>query len=225
MTTKATIRAMKLEMNASSNPFIVNPTVIWDDQHAILIDTGIPGQLELIQEQLELHYFPFHRLSHIMITHQDRDHLGSLPELAAVSEGVVEVLAHELSVPYIQGEVPLLKSGNTVPFTQVDQSLKDGDIIPLCGGIRVIATPGHTPDHISLYHIPSKTLISGDAMIANEGQLLPPAEQHTADMGAALASVGKLVDYEIESVICYHGGICTGNIRERLIEISAGSQL
>ncbi|MEX2103822.1 MAG: MBL fold metallo-hydrolase, partial [Bacilli bacterium] len=87
MPKKASIKAMKLVMNADSNPFIVHPTVIWDDEHAILIDTGIPGQLHAIREQLELHYFPYDRLNRIIITHQDRDHLGSLPELVAASEG------------------------------------------------------------------------------------------------------------------------------------------
>jgi glyoxylase-like metal-dependent hydrolase (beta-lactamase superfamily II) len=222
MREEASIKAMKLVMNADSNPFIVYPTVIWDDEYAILVDTGIPGQLNLIQEQLELHYFPFDRLSHIIITHQDRDHLGSLPELVAASGGRLKVMAHELSAPYIQGEIPLDKSGTTVPYTYVDQRLQDGDILPLCGGIQVIYTPGHTPDHISLYHLPSKTLISGDTLTAQEGRLLPPAGQHSADMKAALASVGKLVDFDIEAVICFHGGICTGYIRDRLTEIANG---
>jgi glyoxylase-like metal-dependent hydrolase (beta-lactamase superfamily II) len=222
MRKEASIKAMKLVMNANSNPFIVYPTVIWDDEHAILVDTGIPGQFNLIQGQLELHYFPFDRLSHIIITHQDRDHLGSLPELVAASGGRLQVMAHELSTPYIQGEVPLLKSGTVVPHTHVDQQLQDGDILPLCGGIQVIYTSGHTPDHISLYHLPSKTLITGDALTAHEGRLLPPAGQHTADMEAALASVGKLVNFDIETVICFHGGICTGDIRERLTEIANG---
>ncbi len=50
-------------------------------------------------------------------------------------------------------------------------------------------------------------------MIANEGHLLPHAGQHNADMRAALASVGELVDFDIETVICFHGGVCSGNIR------------
>jgi glyoxylase-like metal-dependent hydrolase (beta-lactamase superfamily II) len=222
MPKEASIKAMKLVMNADTNPFIAYPTVIWDDEHAIIVDTGIPGQLTTIREQLELHYFPFNRLSHVIITHQDRDHLGSLPELVTASEGRLKVLANELSAPYIQGETPLIKSGTIVLPTHVDQQLKDGDILPLCGGIQVICTPGHTPDHISLYHLPSKTLITGDALTAQEGRINPPAGQHTADMVAALASVGKLAELDMETVICFHGGICTGDIKERLIEIASG---
>jgi glyoxylase-like metal-dependent hydrolase (beta-lactamase superfamily II) len=222
MRKEASLKAMKLEMNANGNPFIVYPTVIWDDEFAILIDTGIPGQLNIIREQLEVHYFTFDHLSHIIITHQDGDHLGSLPELTAASGGRLQVMAHELSIPYIQGEIPLLKSGKTVPYTHVDKQLKDGDILPLCGGIQVISTPGHTPDHISLYHLPSKTLIAGDALIAHEGRLLPPSGQFTVDMKSALESVGKLAHLVIEAVICFHGGICTDNIREQLTEITNG---
>jgi glyoxylase-like metal-dependent hydrolase (beta-lactamase superfamily II) len=220
MTRQASIKAMKLIMNADTNPFIVYPTVIWDDEHAILVDTGIPGQLEIIRKQLELSCYPFDRLSHIIITHQDRDHIGSLPELVAASEGRVRVLASALTTPYIQGETPLTKSGAIVPPTHVDQQLKDGEVLPLCGGIQVIATSGHTPDHISLYHIPSKTLITGDALTSHEGRINPPASQHTADMVTALASVSRLAALDIETVITYHGGVCTGEIKGRLMEIA-----
>jgi glyoxylase-like metal-dependent hydrolase (beta-lactamase superfamily II) len=222
MTKAATIKAMRLVMNADTTPFIVNPTVIWDDEHAILIDTGIPGQLDAIRETLELNYYPFERLSHIIITHQDRDHIGSLPELVVASEGRVRVLAGALTTPYIHGEAPLSKSGVLVPPTHVDQQLKDGEVLPLCGGIQVIATPGHTADHISFYHIPSKTLITGDALTSHEGQINPPASQHTADMVTALASVRKLAEFDIETVITYHGGACTGEIKARLMEIADG---
>lgn len=224
MTKHTSIKAMRLVMNADTNPFIAYPTVIWDDEHAILIDTGIPGQLNAIRELLELNYYPFSHLSHIIITHQDRDHIGSLPELVAASEGRVRVLASALSTPYIQGETPLIKSGVLVPPTQVDQQLKDGDVLPLCGGIQVIATPGHTPDHISLYHMPSKTLITGDALTSHEGRINPPASQFTADMATALASVRKLAELDIESVITFHGGVCTGDIKERLLEIADGAE-
>lgn len=33
----------------------------------------------------------------------------------------------------------------------INETLSDGQVLPYCGGITVIHTPGHTPGHISLY--------------------------------------------------------------------------
>jgi glyoxylase-like metal-dependent hydrolase (beta-lactamase superfamily II) len=218
------IKAVKLEMSAGANTFAVHAALLWDEQDVILVDTGIPGQLELIRHTLAQEGVPFEKLTKIIITHQDLDHLGSLPDLIEASEGRISVFAHELTKPYILGEVPLIKRGVKVPPSKVDVTLQDGDLLPYCGGIQVIFTPGHTPDHISLYHKPSKTLITGDALTSQEGVLMPPNQSFTPDMEEALKSVSKLLDYDIETVITYHGGICTERIKERLAEIANGDR-
>ncbi|MGG1658301.1 MBL fold metallo-hydrolase [Brevibacillus sp. NRS-1366] len=219
MTSWEGIKAIKLEMDAGGNPFVVHAAVLWDESEAILVDTGIPGQLELIQKVLAEEGIPFEKLNKIIITHQDRDHIGSLPELVAASDGNIEVLAHEAAIPYLAGQTPLIKSGTLAPPVKVDRALQDGDILPYCGGIQVIFTPGHSPDHISLYHIPSKTLIAGDALTAQDGVVMPFNPEFTPEKKAALQSVAKLLDVDIEIVIAYHGGVCTGGIKERLQEI------
>jgi glyoxylase-like metal-dependent hydrolase (beta-lactamase superfamily II) len=222
MTANAGIKALKMEMNAGERTLIIHAAVLWDDKDTILVDTGIPGQLELIRNSLEQQPHPFKQLTKIIITHQDLDHIGSLPDLVAASEGRIEVLAHQLTKPYILGEKQLIKRGILVPPSKVDVVLQDGDVIPSCGGIEVIFTPGHTPDHISLYHRPSKTLISGDALTSLDGLLMPPNQRVTVDMETAQKSVAKLLEFDIETVITYHGGVVTEGIRERLTEIAEG---
>lgn len=217
------IKAVKLEMDAGGNPFVVHAALLWDENETILVDTGIPGQLDLIRRTLAQESVPFEKLTKIIITHHDLDHIGSLPDLIAAAEGRVEVLAHELAKPYLSGEKPLFKRGITVPPSKVDVALQDGDVLPYCGGIQVIFTPGHTPDHISLYHIPSKTLITGDALTSDGGVLMPPSQAFTPDMETALQSVAKLLDFDIETAITYHGGVCTERIKERLAEIASGA--
>ncbi|MED1958312.1 MBL fold metallo-hydrolase [Brevibacillus formosus] len=215
------IKTIKLEMNAGGNPFVVHTAVLWDDNEAILVDTGIPGQLELIQNVLAQEAIPFEKLTKIIITHQDRDHIGSLPEIVAAAEGSVQVVAHEAAIPYLAGVTPLLKSGLLAPPVKVDHAVQDGDVLPYCGGIQVIYTPGHSPDHISLYHIPSKTLISGDALTAQDGVLMPFNPEFTPDQTTALQSIRKLLEFDIEIVIAYHGGVCTEGIKQRLADIVA----
>ncbi|SDN97390.1 Glyoxylase, beta-lactamase superfamily II [Paenibacillus sp. yr247] len=216
------IKVVKLEMNAGGNPFVVHASLLFDEHEAILVDTGIPGQLELIRNTLAEESFPFEKLTKIIITHQDQDHIGSLPELVAASEGRLVVMAHELTKPYILGEVPLVKSKVLATPSKVDVTLQDGDVLPYCGGIQVIFSPGHTEDHICLYHKPSKTLISGDALMSQDGVLMPPNSSFTLDMNTALKSVAKLLELDIETIITYHGGVCTDRIKERLAEIVDG---
>ncbi|MGC5327423.1 MBL fold metallo-hydrolase [Brevibacillus sp. SYSU BS000544] len=219
MTAQNGIKALRLEMNINENLFVVHAALLWDENEVVLVDTGIPGQLDLIRTVLEQESIPFEKITKIIITHQDRDHIGSLPDIIAASEGKIHVLAHEVAVPYLAGEIPLIKSGAIAPYVKVNQALQDGDILPYCGGIQVIYTPGHSPDHISLYHLPSKTLISGDALTSQDGELQSFDPNFTPDKATAYQSVAKLLDLEIDTVITYHGGVCTENIKERLEDI------
>lgn len=217
---------MPLPLNLNlpnGNQMPVHAALLWNADHLALVDTGVPGQLDVIREALEKAGFSLEQLTHVIITHQDRDHIGSLPELIRATNGKVKVLAHEVGIPYLAGEIPLIKSGITAEPVKVDIVLHDGDALPFGGGLRVLHTPGHTPDHISLYHVPSKTLISGDVLVSNNGNLLPPEVKFTPDYPQALNSVGKLAADDIETVITYHGGLCTGQIQERLKEIAAGN--
>lgn len=217
--TSTGIQAMELRMDVNGEAFVVHPTLLWDEQHVVLVDTGISGQLELIRTMLEKEGFALDNLTHVIITHQDRDHIGSLPEVVQAREGHVAVLAHEEAVPYLTGALPLIKSKVFAPSVQVHTAHQDGDILPLAGGIQVVYTPGHTPDHMSLYHIPSKTLIAGDALTSQEGILLSFDPQHTLDPSNALQSIAKLLQLDIDTVIAYHGGAVTNHVKERLQEI------
>ncbi|MFC4098068.1 MBL fold metallo-hydrolase [Paenibacillus xanthanilyticus] len=213
------LQTIVFQMDVNGNPFVVHTALLADEQGAILVDTGIPGQLELIRGVLEQASLPLAELSTIIITHQDRDHIGSLPELVDATGGTVQVWAHEVGVPYLAGEMPLLKSKQLAVPVKVDRALRDGDVLPVAGGLQVVHTPGHTPDHISLYHQPSKTLIAGDALTAADGVLRAFDPRHTLDPRTALASIAKLAELDIETVIAYHGGVVTGGIRERLREL------
>jgi glyoxylase-like metal-dependent hydrolase (beta-lactamase superfamily II) len=204
----------------NNHEMIFRPTVIWDDTDVILIDTGYPGQLEAISENVAK--LSKGRVTKIIITHQDYDHLGSLFEVINGYEQKIEVYAHDLTKPYIQGEKKLIKTGVTLPGIQVDHTLTDGQILPFCGGISVIFTPGHTPDHISLYHHATKTLISGDALTVDQGQLHYPNPIYTLDMEQAKQSISRFLDYQIDKVICFHGGICKDHVKGNISALAEG---
>lgn len=233
------VEMITLEAEAFGGKIAIHPTLLWDEQMAVLVDTGMPGSWELIRAAMIKAGVSPKKLKAIIITHQDIDHIGSLPEIVQAYSGQIEVYAHELDQPYIEGKLPLIKTSpermaamlaalpeeerkmmqaifENPPKAKVDKILADGDVLPIFGGIGVIHTPGHTPGHISLYVQNCKTLIAGDAMVYMGGMLRGPVPQTTLDMDTALQSLKKLQDTEIQSVICYHGGVCRDNAEEQL---------
>jgi glyoxylase-like metal-dependent hydrolase (beta-lactamase superfamily II) len=190
---------------------VFHPILLWDDRDVILVDTGYPGLLPIIQREMGLAGVAFERLTKVILTHQHYDHLGGLPEILSASEHHIEVLAHAQDKPYIEGDKPLLKydpSNGLPPKAIVDTVIQDNEVLPFLGGLSVIHTPGHTPGHISLYHENSKTLITGDATIADGGKLLGPVEMFTSDMDLAWKSLAKFIKYDVKTALCFHGGIC-----------------
>lgn len=237
------VAVLKLTMELMGRQSIIYPTLIWDKDTAILVDTGVPGQLKAIQEGMAIEDVPFDRLVKVIITHQDIDHIGGLPDLLRESGGRIEVLAHAEEKPYIEGQKPLIKLQmgkfldnlpeeqrrrmvalfSNPPKAGVDRTVADGERLPYCGGITVIATPGHTPGHISLYLNRTKVLITGDALTVSEGTLLGPNPRATADPDQANKSLRKLLPLDIETVICYHGGVYQNKVNQRLAELANGA--
>jgi glyoxylase-like metal-dependent hydrolase (beta-lactamase superfamily II) len=232
-----------LELKAN-NGGAYHPTVLHDEANVVLVDTGLPGYYSKLTELMGQIGLSADNLSAIVLTHQDIDHIGSLPQFLAAGGKKLDIYAHEADKPYIDGEIPLIKlpaerlkmllgqlseeeasqyqSAFLRPTPEnVNRTLSDGEILPFSGGITVIHTPGHTPGHVCLYHHASKTLIAGDAMIVQEGKLMGPNPSHTPDLNLALRSLGKLAAFDIDKVICYHGGLFDNRVNERIAELAA----
>lgn len=237
---KLTVLEIKFDFNGNTN--VIFPVVLRDESEVILIDCGYPECLPLIKTVAKENRIDISKLTKIIITHHDFDHMGALADFKR-EYPQIKVLASVNDEKYISGKEKSLRLQQaesiydklpndkkesakkfhefieSIESVQVDVCLKDKDSFSWCGGVEVIDTPGHMPGHISIYIKESKTLISGDALVIENDKLIIANPQYTLDMDNAKKSIKKLLDYEIDRIVCYHGGIYTKNIKESLQNI------
>ena len=241
------VEMLELAAELMNGPSTLCPTLLMDQREVVLVDAGLPKMVSQFVEAMARAGVSLEKLTRIIITHHDLDHIGSLGELQRAARQRIEVLSHAEEVPYIQGERRPIKmtaemiaqmeeqmkslpekerqamrsmmEGMKGQKLTVDRTLSDGEELPYCGGIRVIHTPGHTPGHICLYHPSSKTLITGDELVVEDGKLAPAPAFINADTPMALASLKKLIRHDIANVVAYHGGLFQDNPNRRLAEI------
>jgi glyoxylase-like metal-dependent hydrolase (beta-lactamase superfamily II) len=215
----------------------LNLTLIVDEENGnTLVDAGLPGQVEAIGAALAEAAIEVRELRRIIFTHQDLDHVGS--GAALVRQSGATVLAHPADAPHIEGRQRPLKFTpemleqrpqmrevlERLEPVGVDEYLEDGDRLDLAGGTRVIFTPGHTPGHLSLYLERPKVLVAGDALTAEGGHLNGPNPSMTLDMRPAMQSIRRLAELDVETIVCYHGGVvgeeANGQLRRVIQELS-----
>lgn len=74
------------------------------------------------------------------------------------------------------------------------------------GGCEILATPGHTPGHISIRSVRNDYLITGDAAVLDGGELVIANPQFCLDREKADSSLSKIRKYSSKEYICYHCG-------------------
>jgi glyoxylase-like metal-dependent hydrolase (beta-lactamase superfamily II) len=185
----------------------IHPAAVETPRGVLLVDVGL--ELSVLTQGLETHGLDLDSVTGVLLTHQDGDHVGALPAL--LSETDASVMAHREATPYIDGREALVKGDRRYDPVPVDLELQDGVRIRTdAGPMEVVFTPGHAPGHVSLFFPDHGTLLAGDAVTAVDGELAGPSEEFTPNRERALDSVRHLASYDIERVLCYHGGAVLG---------------
>jgi len=187
----------------------VNAYLVREDDGFTLVDTTTGGSADDIVAAARAAGGEIRRIA---LTHGHDDHVGSLDALKAKTGA--EVLMPEIDAQIVAGEAGYgkLPGGwhgfKTVPDTRV----RAGDTI---GSLEVLATPGHTPGHVSFLDTRDRGLLAGDALltfggVATPGQLhprFPLVWFATWDREQATASARELAALKPSWLAAGHGKV------------------
>lgn len=221
---------MKIIENVYLVPGVTaNPYLVADEDGFTLIDAGLPRSEKKITDYLAGLGKSAGDIRRIVLTHSDMDHVGSLAALKRLSgartyAGQIEADAIAAGKPSRQiqsrGFSPmrlifaLLRPFFKVEPMQVDEILSEGRILPVLGGLQIIATPGHTPGHISLYSESTGVLFCGDSMVTEKDSIQGSRPPVTWDEAKARESVVKQSKLAPRIVCPGHGPVVADAARK-----------
>jgi glyoxylase-like metal-dependent hydrolase (beta-lactamase superfamily II) len=171
-------------------PIPVAAFVFVRGREAAIVDTLVANNADTIGEVLQTAGLGWSNVRHVILTHYHLDHAGSA--------GDVAMLAPQATIWV--GEADMAEFNIPRPIHPVN----DGDEV---FGLRIVATPGHTPGHIAVLDPVGSTLVTGDAVMNIDGTLTGPFPQFTADMAQAMVSVQKMGALGFERALIAHGAI------------------
>lgn len=168
-----------------------------------LIDAGnFYGMLHELSQNFDISL-----LEGLFLTHCHFDHVGGMAELFDWCNP--KVYAHLDTLPHV--------NFRNVPFMRImERAGRLDQVVMLRGGERlqigphlleVIPTPGHTRGDICLYEVNQRILFSGDLVFPSNPteNILSAADQQLGDMDLLIASLARLVPYEVDFLLPGHG--------------------
>lgn len=221
---------------------IVNVAFLGEGNRWLLVDAGMPGSRGAIMAGAAARFGAAPPRA-IVLTHGHFDHVGALKTLAEHWD--VPVYAHRDEHPFLDGTRPypppeprlsdgLMSFASPLfPRRPIDlgrrlRALPEDGTLPDLPEWRWLATPGHSPGHVSFFREEGRVLVAGDAFVTAEqealwGALAQPPEMHgppryfTPDWAAAERSVAALAALRPEVAVTGHGKAIQGApLREAL---------
>jgi glyoxylase-like metal-dependent hydrolase (beta-lactamase superfamily II) len=126
--------------------------------------------------------------SHLAVTHHHPDHVGA-----------VAAYADDCTVWARTGRVEAFEAATGVA---PDRTFREGTVIPAAGGVTVLDTPGHAPEHVAF--AAGEALLVGDLAVA-EGSVVVGAP--AGDVRAYLSSLRRVHARDPATLYPGHGPV------------------
>ncbi|GLV66368.1 metal-dependent hydrolase [Bacillus mycoides] len=209
----------------------IYPSLLIVNNELTLVDTGYINFLPLIEDAIVKLGFEMENLKNIIITHYDDDHIGSLYDFK-MKYPHINIIASEIESNYINGEIKserlvqaeemlecmpngekefgkwFIQQLKNIRHISVDEKVNDGQMI-LNNECQIVATPGHTSGHISLYFPNLNCVITGDAAVQENRELVIANPNFCLDLERAEESLKRIKNLKAVTYYCYHGGKLT----------------
>jgi glyoxylase-like metal-dependent hydrolase (beta-lactamase superfamily II) len=170
---------------AGNNTYLL----IGADRSAALIDAGVgePAHLRELAATLDARRGQLHT---VLVTHGHPDHSAGAPAIAR---------AHP-TASFAKCPWPEEDAQYAVPW----RTLSSGQVV-VAGGepLTVVHTPGHSPDHASFWHEPSRTLFVGDLVVLGGSVMIHWSRG--GDLAQYLASLAALQALDPARLLPAHG--------------------
>ncbi|CAG8591692.1 9283_t:CDS:2 [Paraglomus occultum] len=152
--------------------------------YSVLIDAGHRSHVKSLSSALSTHLrlHPEFPLKYVFLTHGHHEHTAALPTLLCEYPEIKVVIARD-EYPFVvegkkycecNGDSHIFQFFKRLLLTESKVKLEKENVIVIESGeeentifenaVKVVRTNGHTPGSLSFLHIPSNSLICGDAL-------------------------------------------------------------
>lgn len=163
-----------------------NWTYLIGAERPVLIDAGVGNQshLDAIAQAAS------NGLAQVIVTHAHSDHVSGAQ---AVRERWPVARLSKHPWPIRDPKLPW-------------QRLDDGDVVATDeGDLHVLLTPGHAPDHLTLWHADTRTVFVGDMLVQGSTVVIPAS--HGGSLAEYLRSLERLVRLNPARALPAHGPV------------------
>jgi len=195
-----------------------------DSDEPLLVETGYPNGVDILRDGLESVGVAFSDIEHAVISHVHIDHSGGAAALVEANPDV-SVYIHEATADHLLDPVALIDSSrdamgvhfekmgepDPIPAENVVRVNNDGAEVHLGDrSVSVVSTPGHAPDHLSVWDPQGGTLFANEAIGSYYPRMerwLPPSTLPHFDIEAVRETITNLREFDADRLAMSHFGV------------------
>jgi len=214
--------------------FYVNAGIIFTKHSVVFIDSGMTIASAEFLWKIAQERRSDPKSLYLILTHHHADHVFGM---RIFKEKGVKIIAHHMIREWLENDHGrykrfLIRRSNWTPqrgdeilgdvvLSVPDQLIEEDTGLQIDGEeIRVLYTPGHVVDELSVYHPKSKTLFAGDTIY--EGTRLTTRFGRPEEWKLWISQLERLKQLDIDIIIPGHGKLCSKKEIDRNIAYLRG---